>query len=102
MDEPRRPKHVVVVDAENPLDEISGEFYWREDHEQIVAQERETAYAQGFADATAAAHQPPVQITLRVRRGGLYRVVLRLVLVFIVLAFLVSLVGAVASSVHSS
>jgi hypothetical protein len=42
MNESTRPKRVVVVDAENPLVEISGEFYWLEDHERIVAQARGT------------------------------------------------------------
>jgi hypothetical protein len=43
MNESTRPKRVVVVDAENPLVEISGDFYWLEDHERIVAQARESA-----------------------------------------------------------
>lgn len=29
-----RPKRAVVVDADNPLVEIDGEFFWREDHEE--------------------------------------------------------------------
>ena len=47
MNESTRPKRVVVVDAENPLREISGDFYWLEDHERIVCQARESAYARG-------------------------------------------------------
>lgn len=40
MAESTRPKRVVIVDAENPLQEIHGEFFWREDHERIMARER--------------------------------------------------------------
>ena len=50
MAEPARPKRVVVVDAENPLQEVHGEFFWREDHDAIVAAERTAAFQQGFAD----------------------------------------------------
>jgi len=42
-----RPKRVVVVDADNPLVEINGEFFWREDHEEILARERDSAYRRG-------------------------------------------------------
>ena len=44
MATPNRPKRVVVVDADNPLVEIQGEFFWREDHEVLVAAAREEAY----------------------------------------------------------
>ena len=32
----KRPKRVIIVDAENPLEEIQGEFFWREDHEVLL------------------------------------------------------------------
>src|SRR4051794_5801856 len=45
---PDRPKRVVVVDAENPLVEVQGEFFWHEDHEALVAAAREEAYRAGY------------------------------------------------------
>lgn len=48
MTDVQRPTRVVVVDADNPLDEIRGEFYWLEDHEQLLAAARESAYRAGF------------------------------------------------------
>lgn len=45
---PARPKRVVVVDAENPLVEIHGEFFWREDHDAIVDAVRAEAYRDGY------------------------------------------------------
>jgi hypothetical protein len=45
---PRRPKNVVILDADNPLVEIHGEFFWREDHEQLVAAARAEAYRDGY------------------------------------------------------
>lgn len=43
-----RPKRVVVVDADNPLIEIHGEFFWREDHDALVAAAREAAFREGY------------------------------------------------------
>lgn len=43
-----RPKRVVVVDADNPLVEVEGEFFWREDHEQIVADACDEAFRRGY------------------------------------------------------
>lgn len=48
---PARPKNVVVVDADDPLVEVGGEFFWRQDHEQIVASVKEAAYRQGYDQA---------------------------------------------------
>jgi hypothetical protein len=45
-----RPKRVVVVDADNPLAEINGELFWREDHEEILARERDSAFQRGYPD----------------------------------------------------
>ena len=86
MAEPARPKRVVVVDAENPLQEVHGEFFWREDHDAIVADERAAAFQQGFADGYAAARSEgalmPV-IRRRRRRGvvGLFFFALALLVV---------------------
>jgi hypothetical protein len=102
MRERARPKRVVVVDAENPLQEISGEFFWREDHERIVAQAREMAYAQGFADASSATQVGGPLFARRVRRQGIGRAVVWALLALIVLAFLVSLLGGIMGSIHSS
>jgi hypothetical protein len=101
MRERARPRRVVVVDAENPLQEISGEFYWREDHERILVQAREMAYAQGFADGSAAAQVGSALLARRVRRQGIGRAVVWALLVLIVLAFMVSLIGGILSSIHS-
>jgi hypothetical protein len=97
-----RPQRVVVVDADNPLQEIAGEFFWREDHERILAHTRETAYAAGFADATAAAQQHILRISRRRRGGAVRRAVFYLLLALIVLAFVVSLIGEMLSSAHNS
>ncbi len=48
MAESTRPKRVVIVDADNPLQEIHGEFFWREDHERALAIEREHAFREGY------------------------------------------------------
>ena len=102
MSESTRPKRVVVVDAENPLREISGDFYWLEDHERILAQAREAAYARGYADGVAAAaHRWPRTVVVRYRRGRLRRTITTGFVAFIVLAFLITLVSDLVASVHS-
>jgi len=83
-----RPKRVVVVDADNPLVEINGEFFWREDHEEILARERDSAYRRGFDDGRSAAltrAPQPVVVTLR-RRSWIRRLVLRVMLAWLFIA----------------
>jgi hypothetical protein len=102
MNESTRPKRVVVVDAENPLVEISGDFYWLEDHERIVAQACESAYAQGYADGIAAAAQrSPRTVVVRYRRRPLRRIITMAFVAFIVLAYAVTLISGMVGSVHS-
>lgn len=89
---PTRPRKVVVVDAENPLVEVQGEFFWREDHEAIVAAAREQAYRQGYADGHVAgadrrAVAPVTPVVLRRRRSLLSRVLTKLGLVMLGAAF---------------
>jgi hypothetical protein len=48
MTAPSRPKRVVIVDADNPLVEVRGEFFWREDHDAVVAAARDAAYRSGY------------------------------------------------------
>jgi hypothetical protein len=102
MNESTRPKRVVVVDAENPLVEVSGDFYWLEDHERIVSQARESAYAQGYADGAAAAAQRwPRTVVVRYRRPLLRRTLATVFVGFVVLAYAVTLIDGMVGSVHS-
>ena len=94
------PKRVVIVDAENPLQEIHGEFFWREDHDRIVADEREDALRLGYADGYAAARSElatrllvPHRRRLRLGRLLLIALVL-LVATWYVVALLGNLVHA--------
>lgn len=91
---PARPKNVVVVDAENPLVEVQGEFFWREDHDAIVAAAREEAYRSGYADGwTEASRRATVpQLVLRSRPSWTRRLLRRAVVAALVFAFLGALV----------
>jgi hypothetical protein len=90
----RRPKRVIVVDAENPLEEIHGEFFWREDHEVLLVAARDEAfrvghdqgYRQGYAVGweDSARQQPPARVVLRRRRSLLGWVRLVIVLMLLV------------------
>lgn len=100
MVESTRPKHVVVLDADNPLREIHGEFFWREDHEEIVAAAREAAYREGFAAGHRAALPGAVMVVRKARRSVSSWFVRGLVLL-VTVAFLVSLAGNIVDSIHS-
>lgn len=66
MSQPTRPKRVVIVDADDPMTEIHGEFFWREDHDQILAEARQHAYEQGFGDGARSQQlRTPVLVTRR-------------------------------------
>ena len=95
MAQPVRPKNVVIVDAENPLTEVRGEFFWREDHDRIVMQERQSAYqagyGEGYADAVAAARKQ--RMVIRYRPPLLRRLVVRSLTLLVVVAFLLTLIG---------
>lgn len=91
---PARPKNVIMVDAENPLVEVRGEFFWREEHEGILAAAREEAYRNGYADGSAEASRrsQPTQVVLRRRPSLLARIMRRGVFGIILLAFVASVV----------
>lgn len=67
MSESVRPKRVVIVDADNPMEEIHGEFFWREDHDRILEQERRSAYEAGVRDGSKSRDRP-IKVVVRQRR----------------------------------
>lgn len=84
---PDRPKNVIVVDADNPMVEIQGEFFWREDHDAIVATATDEAYQNGFTagyDAARAERRIPILV---VRQAGRRRLARRLLMGLIAFAF---------------
>ena len=93
MAEQTRPKRVVVVDAENPLREIHGEFFWREDHDRMVAREREDAFRRGYADGYSAARSKQASpLVIRRRRRGITRLLLIVLALLIAVSYAVTLV----------
>lgn len=93
MGDTKRPRQVVIVDAENPMKEIRGEFFWREDHERLVAAARELAYCEGFEHGFAAASTRgrPVAMRLAIKRR---RPVVRALVLLVATAFVVTLMGS--------
>jgi hypothetical protein len=90
----------VVVDAENPLVEIQGEFFWREDHDALVAAAREEAYRAGYqsgwADAARQAAPQAGQHIVEVRRRrSVFARLRRVVLGLVLLAMFLIVVGTV-------
>lgn len=102
MTESTRPKRVVIVDADNPMEEIHGEFFWREDHERALAAEREAAYRDGYEHGWQAAAQRPQHVVVRYCHRSLRRLVLRAILLVMVSAFALTLIGSMTSRTHNS
>lgn len=94
MADPTRPKRVGVVDAEDPLREVHGEFFWREDHDRIVAEEQESAFRRGFAEGYAAARseQAPHLVIRSRRRRGVVRPLLIALALLVAVSYAVTLV----------
>jgi hypothetical protein len=100
MTEIRRPARVVVVDADNPLEEIHGEFFWREDHERIVAAEREAAFNEGFRLGLSRSRVFLQHRRSWARRRGLRGLVVRALAVLVIAAFVVSLATNLLADIH--
>ena len=94
MSEVKRPTRVVVVDADNPLEEVRGEFFWREDHERALAAERDAAYRAGYQDGLAAGSLRSRRTAVRVRVVRRPSLVIRALMLLVAVAFLVSLIGS--------
>ena len=90
---PTKPKNVVILDAENPLVEVRGEFFWREDHELLLTAAREQSFRDGFSEGYAAAidNMQPTRVVLRRRPRG-RRLLVKLFLALLMLSLLASLV----------
>ena len=92
-----RPRHVVMVDADDPLVEVQGEFFWLEDHERILAAQREAAYRDGYsAGWEAATRRAPTTLVVKRRRGPLARLgrsLLLAVTLFVAVGFLLSMMS---------
>ena len=89
----KRPTRVVMVDADNPLEEVRGEFFWREDHERLLAAAREDAYRAGYGEGAAAASSQGRTATVRIRVTRRRHLIFRALMLFIVVAYLVTLIG---------
>lgn len=94
MAESTRPKRVVIVDADNPMEEVHGEFFWREDHERMLAEARDVAFRDGYEQGFNTAANRPQQVTVRYRRRTLRSLVLRAIVLFVVLSFAITLIGS--------
>lgn len=98
MTESTRPKRVVIVDAENPMEEIHGEFFCREDHERLLADARaesfRNGYGRGWADRGQQRSPTPSSMTLRIVRRPRH-LVLRAVALLVVVAYAVTLIGSI-------
>jgi hypothetical protein len=64
----QRPERVIILDADNPMVEIHGQFVWRDEHERVLAEVRDRAYADGY-EAGRLASTGPVEIRIRRRRS---------------------------------
>ena len=90
-----RPKRVVIVDADNPMEEIHGEFFWREDHERALVDARDASFRDGYTHGWADASRGSSRVTLRLRRRPRHRI-LRVLLLLVAVAYAASLIADIA------
>jgi hypothetical protein len=85
----KRPDRVIIVDADNPMTEVHGEFVWREEHDRVVDEVRRQALTEGYE---AGARDGAATLQVQVRRKhplGIYlRVAVGILLVLLVLLML--------------
>jgi hypothetical protein len=93
MTESTRPKRVVIVDADNPLEEIHGEFFWREDHERLLADARDAAFRDGYQQGWADASRGMLRVAFRVRRRR--HLILRALFLLAAIAYGASLIATI-------
>ena len=62
----RRPERVIILDADDPMTEVTGRFVWQEEHERLVEEARRAAFEAGFHAGSREARRTPHQGTLRV------------------------------------
>ena len=91
MTESIRPKRVVIVDADNPLAEVHGEFFWREDHERALADATDAAFRDGYARGWADASRDWSRVRFRLRRRRPRHLLRRALCMLVVVGFGVSL-----------
>jgi hypothetical protein len=90
-----KPKNVVVVDADNPMVEVTGEFYWREDHEALLEAGKRDAYAAGWSDAMRSGGRHS-ELMIRWRRPWHVRMARRLLAVAVLLGMAILLIAILA------
>lgn len=94
MSETKRPREVVVIDAENPLSEIRGEFFWREDHERALADAREASYREGYQRGYEAGASRDRTGSVRIRVVRRRRLVTKALICLAAMVYLVLLVAS--------
>lgn len=62
----RRPERVIILDADDPMTEVTGRFVWQEEHERAVEEARRAAFEAGFHAGSREAQRTPPHGTLRV------------------------------------
>ena len=85
----KRPKRVVILDADDPMTEIHGRFVWIEEHERVLEQARRHAFADGYeaGQREVGAQQVEVRIS---RRHTPMRMLVLVLATLAVVAFLLA------------
>ena len=94
MTDSMRPKCVVIVDADNPLRDFYGEFFWLEDRNRVVASERELAFRKGYERGRRDASAHATTLVVRGRRPRVTRFLVWFAVLALALCFLTPLIGS--------
>ena len=64
-----RPERVIILDADDPMTEVTGHFVWQDEHERVVEEIRREAFQAGFEAGLREARPAAPPSTLRVEVG---------------------------------
>jgi hypothetical protein len=85
-----RPERVIILDADDPMTEVTGHFVWQEEHDRVVENARRAAFEAGFEAGLRDAGRavPPSAVPLQFQRRRSLTSRLRLALVIVALVCL--------------
>ena len=83
----KRPERVIILDADDPLVEIEGRVVWQEEHDRVVDETRQQAFAEGYSaghrDASSTP-STPTQIEFRHRHSSGSRIKLTILILAVI------------------
>jgi hypothetical protein len=65
----KRPDRVVILDVDDPMTEVHGEFVWKDEHDRVIEEARRQAFAEGYEAGLRDRAAEPVHVRLKRARS---------------------------------